>query len=234
MGFTLEPDDLAVSRKSQVFSAAEQFHAVANKRILHEPCGVAVLARQNAVRCLHEINIRPKAGKGLRHLTTKWAGADNAETLRQWGQRKKCFVCDVGNFVQTGNQRSSCPCARGNDRVLESEHAAADLYRVPADELSLADEHVYTQLTEADGGIVRAEFSAQTPHPFHGATKIHRDFASGFDSKLACVSHLSSRSRHSDERLRGYTADVQAIAAKKMFLDECDPRAQSGRTSGRH
>ena len=89
MRANLQAHAVRVFGEFKVFAAAEEFDAVAFQRGASNLRGIAVLARQNPMLRFDQENLRAEAREALRHLAPNRAGANDPETLRQFGQREK-------------------------------------------------------------------------------------------------------------------------------------------------
>jgi hypothetical protein len=54
------------------------------------------------------------------------------------------------------------------------------------------------------------------------------------NAEVSRAANLADRAGRSEDRLRGDTARVQAVAAKAPLFDEGDPRAEAGRSHRAH
>ena len=120
--------------------------------------------------------------------------------------------------------------------MREGEPPAVDLERRPAGEAALAEEDVDAEPREALGAVVRRDPGAQPPHPLHHRGEVDVD-AGHADAEGRRLARRRGHARGRDHRLRRHAADVQAVAAEEVTLDEghaCpEPRGARGRDEAR-
>ena len=85
----------------------------------------------------------------LRHLAADGATTDDAEALRELGQREDRLVGEVVDVGEAGDRRGRGTRAGGDRGVTEPEALFADLEGVGGDEASFAEEDVDPDVAEA-------------------------------------------------------------------------------------
>src|SRR4030095_1144296 len=101
------------------------------------------------------------------------AGADDNHSTRQFCERKDRLVRVITRLRQARYGKLCGPCARSNYGAAKFESCAVQFNRRWADKPPVADVNVHTEFAETVGGIVRADFAPQPPHPLHRSSKIH-------------------------------------------------------------
>ena len=79
-----------------------------------------------------------------------------------------------------------------------------------------------------------ADIGAQPAHPLHRRGEVDLRFARERNAELGTAARLVRRARRANDAFRRHAADVQAIAAHEIALDERDLRAQTGGARGAH
>ncbi len=121
-----------------------------------------------------------------------------------------------------------------DDSLLESKALAVDLYRIVSGEAAVAQEDVDAQALEARGRVMVAEPRAYTAHTLHGRREVDLHASGDPDADRGSCANVADRSRRPDHGLRGHAADVEAVAAHEIALDECHASAETGGARRRH
>jgi hypothetical protein len=91
-----------------------------------------------------------------------------------------------------------------------------------------AEEHVDAELVAvAHGGVVVADLRADAAHALHRGAEVGlRARREREPDLLLRAARLRDHARRADHALRRHAADVQAVAAEQVALDERDLRAE--------
>jgi hypothetical protein len=121
-----------------------------------------------------------------------------------------------------------------DDATAEGEALALDLDRVGRDEPALAEEHVDAEVAETPDAVGLREVGPQPAHAPHGCAEVsrarHRRRAEGRRGVLRLVPGASGP----DKGLRRDAADVEAVAAHQVPLDQRHPSPEPGGDGGAH
>ncbi len=156
----------------EYFDRQLQVDAVAEHRLLHDLCGIAVLSHQHVGGHVEERDPAAKAGKALGELATDRPAADDAQSRRQLGEGKDGLVGEITALVAARYGWGEGPGTGGDDRSAETESLAVDLDGIRGDKMTLTDKDVDSQIVKPLGAVVTTDTGPQSAHPLHDGTKI--------------------------------------------------------------
>ena len=81
---------------------------------------------------------------------------------------------------------------------------------------------------------MRPDARSQSPHSFHNTPEVHLHAVRHDDAELTRVAYVRGGAGGADERFGWDAADIQAVAAQQLALDQRHFGAQSGRSGRRH
>jgi hypothetical protein len=211
-----------------------QADAVAQQGAFDHRRRVAILARQEPRPAIDQRHLAAEAGERLRHLAADRSGADHHEAARQLLQPEDRLVGQRLRLRQAGAEWQRRPSAGGDHGAAEVEPGAADLDGAAIDELPFAEKHIDAEIAEPRHAVDRREVGAQAAHAAHHGGEIARTGGGRRAEGRGCAGHLRPGPRCAEDPLGGDAADVQAIAAHHMSLDERHLRPQGGAGRRRH
>ena len=211
---------VVAARDAQVAAVTQDANSIAFQRRSQHGGGLAILARENAGGRLDQHDFGAETGEPLRELAADGARADHREPARQVGQGENGFVRQVRHGGEPGNIRRSGPRARRDRRSREVQRPATDLDRVGACEARVTQVNINPQFPEARRGVVRAQVGAQPAEPRHHGGKIDRHVTFDPNAERSRLAHGSGGPGRAEQRLRGHTADIEAVAAQQVTLHE--------------
>src|SRR5207253_1948219 len=107
------------------------------------------------------------------------------------------------------------------------ESGLANFYRFRIDESGVANKNIDAEAGESFGGIVVRNPSADAPHALHDFPKIRARALRHVDAKLTRAPQLGHDAGGTNQRFGRDAADVEAIAAHQMLLDQRNARSQT-------
>ena len=228
----LEMDHLAAVLYGHAGEGAveHQLNALAQELLLDDFRGVGVLAVEDVAAVVEQHHLAAQALEGLRQLAADGAGADDRQPFRALREGEDRLVGEVARLLDSldGRMRRHRPGAGGDDRLLEAQGLAVHLHGLGAGEAGVAQEHVHPQLAEALHRVVVADVGADAAHAFHHRGEVHLHVVRPADAEQAGVADLRHHARRADDALGRDAADVQAVAAQVVALDQGDLGAQAG------
>ena len=205
-----------------------QLDAVARERPLHDLRGVGVLAREDAAAAISSRrHPRAEALEGLGQLAADRTGADHGEPRGPLGQLEDGLVREVAGLREPRDRRRGGAGAGRDHRLLEAQLRAVHLDGVRPAEARLAEEHVDAELVAiARRRVLVADARADAAHALHGRAEVGQPLVGHAEPELPGRPRLVHPARRADHGLRRHAADVQAVAAHQVPLDERDPGAR--------
>src|SRR5262249_26118089 len=94
------------------------------------------------------------------------------------------------------------------------------------------EEHVHAEAAEPGRRIGRTQRGSQPTHPLHDRREINARSGWHLDAVLSGVAEGSCHTRRGDQRLARNAADVEAVAAHELALDQGDAGPQPRGTGG--
>ena len=113
------------------------------------------------------------------------------------------------------------------DGARELEAVAVHLERRRSREAPAAEEDVHAEPGEAPRAVDRCEAGAEPSHARHHGGEVDVD-RGHVHAEGAGLARVGGGARRGDDRLRRHAADVQAVAAEDVALDERHARAEPG------
>jgi hypothetical protein len=156
----------------------------------------------------------------LGQLAANGPGADDGEARRQLSQREYGFVRKRIGFAQSRNQWQRGPPARANSRAAKTQSAVANCERFRCGKSALPEKNVDPQAAKPEGAIMGRYLGTQSSQALHDGGKIDVRAVRHDDAELSRVAHLCGRPRCPQECLRRHTANVEAVAAHQLALDQ--------------
>ena len=81
---------------------------------------------------------------------------------------------------------------------------------------------------------MRTDLRADAPHPLHDGAEVDRHSVGDLHAEPLCLPELRHDARGPDHRLRGDAADVEAVTAQEVSLDQRHAGAEPRRAGRRH
>jgi len=212
----------------------DHLDAFALEAILDDLRGVRVLAGEDLARALEDPNLGAEPTKGLGEFAADWSRADHGQSVGTGGQVEDVFVIEVAGLREAWDRRRDRSGAGGDHRFGEFQAGPVDVHLSFAREACIAEEDVDAELfAVALGRIFVADSRADLTHALHGCREIRKLPLADPKPERFRGPGLVCEMRAANHRLRGHTADVQAIAAHQVTLDEGDLGAQTRGDEGR-
>ena len=205
--------------------------ALGREARLDDPRGVLVLARQDVRVGVQHGHLAAEPAERLGQLAADRPRADHAEPARPLGEVEHRLVGQEAGLLDALDRQRDRARAGRDHRLLEAHQRAADRDRVPAREARVAEEHVDAELVAvARRGIVVADLRADPAHALHRGAEVGLGAVGERESDLLLrAPRLGHHPRGAEHALAGHAADVQAVAAEIVALDQRHLRAQPGR-----
>jgi hypothetical protein len=207
---------------------------VGDERLLHDGGCIGILVAEDPWHQFQQRDFAAEARERLGELAPDRARADHGQTPRQRGQAEHRFVGQVAGLGQARDGRRARARAGGNAGAGEAQRLPAHRHGVGAGETAFAQEHVNAEAAEAGRRVVRADAGTQLAHARHHGRKIDRDARGHAHAERTRPPDVGRGARSPEEGLRRHAADVQAVAAEQVALDERHPGAQARGARGRH
>ena len=194
-------------------AAEHEIDAVAGEGALHDLGGVGVLALEHVGAHLEQVHPDAEALERLGELAADRPAADHREARGAPGELEDRLVRAEAGAGEPGYGRSRGARARRDHGAPEAQLRAGHEGAVRAGKARLAEEHVDAELAGvARRRVLVADARADAAHALHRVGEGLRGRIAGEAGVL----------RGGDHRLRGHAADVQAVAAHQVALDERD------------
>ena len=180
---------------------------------------------------LQHRNLGPEAAVRLGEFEPDRAAADHDQRRRQDGAVEYGLVGEVGDVLQPRDRRRRRPRSRGDDEAPRLDLVLARRHRPGAREATVLLDHRHAERLEALHRIVRGDRGdhAVDVVVHRGEIDLRRAEA---DAELARAPCGFDRPRGRDQRLRRDAADIEAIAAHPVALDQHHRGAHLGGAGG--
>jgi hypothetical protein len=136
-------------------------------------------------------------------------------------------------FGEARDRRHRSPGTGGDHRTLEAESRARHLDRVRSGEAATAQKDVDTVLVaEPAGRVVGTDLCPDPAHPVHDRGKIDSGIVGYLHAEARGGANVEHGTAGADHGLRRHAADVEAVAAHQVTLDEGDLGPHPGGPGG--
>ncbi len=223
--------------------------AVGSGRPAHEPHAVAAERRLDARARRRgprgagsapspstSVTPSPEAGEGLGQLAADGPGADHRQAARQLGEartRSRWSGSRPRRGRGSAGAAARAPVAMTARR--KRERGAVHLDGVRAGEAARRrGTRRRRGRRSAAPSRSRLRRGAQPAHALHDGGKVDARARRHVHAELARVPHLGGGARGADQGLRRHAADVEAVAAHQVALDQRDAGAEPGRAGRGH
>ena len=183
---------------------------------------------------MHDGHGTAESCKRLGELGADGSSANHDQSRRSLGEREDRLVGVVRRVGEAGDRWPRRPRAGRDDRPTEAQHRVVHRDRIGAAERGVAQEHIDAECAEALDAINGTDVGAQATEPRHDGAEV----AFGGDARsaksLGGGAGLAPRTGRPNHSFRGHAAEVEAIAAEHVPLDQRDARPEAGRDCCAH
>ena len=184
------------------------------------------------------VTFEPRRANDCASSAADRAAAEDDQPLRQVPELPDGIRCDVADLLDARNRRHERRRTRGDDdrargqRLLRAV-GALDLDRPRRGDLRLALHDVDAEARVALGRVVRRDGPDHAVHPVHDVLELEVRRRAPCP-ELARALDVRQELRGADQRLRRHAAEVQAVAAHLVLLDQRHLGLDRGADIGRH
>ena len=197
---------------------------VLEERALEHRRHLGVVAGEEAGG-LEDRDLGAEAAVGLRQLRPDRPAADDEEPLRPPRKIEDALVGEVRNLVEPRDRRRGRARAGGEDEAAGLNDDLARRDGVGPGEARLRLDDADAERGETLGRIVRGDrldhAADMVAHPRHVDLRV-----AAADAEARAVANALSELARGDQRLRRHAADIEAVAAHAVALDEDDRHAE--------
>ena len=216
-GLTLGPSFDALH-----FGIQMELNAVALECLRQQLRGFTFLLRQELRVAVDDAHLAAQTAKRLRQFAAQWPAADHEQP--PWPLRKveDGFVGEKAGLGQPLDVRRHGTRAGGDHCLRKAQGDAADLDRIVRRKSRIAKPDIDAEFLEARSRIVLADARAQTTQALHGPLKIGFDPGRYPYPKLLRAAHVGEHARRADQYFGRHAANIEAVTAHQVALDQRD------------